>query len=68
MLIFVPWKQLLKDLWRTYSFMDVRLTESTPLLPRKFELVVFKFSTLKTHCCYFLLLFWMGMCDSGLLT
>ena len=31
MLIFVPWKQLLKDLWRTYSFMDVRLTESTPL-------------------------------------
>ena len=30
-LIFVPWKQLLKDLWRTYSFMDVRLTESTPL-------------------------------------
>ena len=28
---FVSWKQLLKDLWRTYSFMDVRLTESTPL-------------------------------------
>ena len=28
---FVSWKQLLKVLWRTYSFMDVRITGSTPL-------------------------------------